>query len=140
MRIGFPSPVQGLRSAGPVQARAAVVGLQVRSGMSLENFRTYQCALEFYRACDQLRVPVYLKEQLIRASSSIALNLSEGSAKPTFRDRRKFYFVALGSLRECQAILDLVATPKEEKICTLSDSLGAQLFKLCKSQTAKNNP
>ncbi|MBI3534569.1 MAG: four helix bundle protein [Deltaproteobacteria bacterium] len=38
---------------------------------------------------------------------SIPLNLAEGSAKPTSPDRRKFYFIALGSLREVQTLLAL---------------------------------
>ncbi|MGE3386767.1 MAG: four helix bundle protein [Bdellovibrionales bacterium] len=38
---------------------------------------------------------------------SIALNLAEGSGKETNADRRRFYQIAMGSLREAQAIIDL---------------------------------
>ena len=36
-----------------------------------------------------------LKDQFKRAASSIVLNLAEGSAKPTAKDRKKFYYISL---------------------------------------------
>ncbi len=98
--------------------------------MSLSNFRTYQLAVDFHRGCQQLALPGYLKGQLLRASSSVALNLAEGSAKPTRRDQMKFYFIALGSLRECQAALDL-APRRDAGLVTSADQLGASLYRLC---------
>jgi four helix bundle protein len=97
----------------------------------IQNFRTYKLAIEFYQTAEKQKINKALKDQLIRASSSIALNLAEGSAKPTSRDRKKFYHIALGSLRECQTILELTGANQELK--QLSDSLGAHLYKLCKS-------
>jgi four helix bundle protein len=95
----------------------------------LENFRTYKLAVEFHKSCSSVRLPGYLKNQLLRASSSIALNLAEGSAKPTQKDKLKFYFIALGSLRECQAVLDL--NPKSNsELVTCADQLGACLYRL----------
>lgn len=67
----------------------------------LKHFRTYQLSLQFYQACAQLRIPRHLKDQLLRAASSISLNLAEGSAKPTKKDQMKFFFISFGSLREC---------------------------------------
>ena len=49
----------------------------------------------------------HLKDQLLRASSSIALNLAEGSGRFGIKDQKRFFHIAFGSLRECQAILDL---------------------------------
>ncbi len=69
----------------------------------LKDFKTYQLSLQFYQACLGIKLPRHLKDQLLRASSSIPLNLAEGSAKPTKRDQMKFYFISFGSLRECQA-------------------------------------
>lgn len=97
--------------------------------MSLKTFRTYQLAVDFHRACKTLRLPGYLKAQLLRASSSVALNVAEGSAKPTAPDQRRFYAIALGSLRESQAALDLLATAPAE-IVALSDQLGGCLYRL----------
>ena len=76
--------------------------------MGLKKFRAYQLSVRFYRLCLAIRCSKHLKDQLDRASSSISLNLSEGSAKSSTRDRLKFYFIAFGSLRECQTILELV--------------------------------
>lgn len=38
---------------------------------------------------------------------SAVLNLAEGAAKPTKADKRRFYAIAYGSIRETQAILRL---------------------------------
>jgi four helix bundle protein len=63
----------------------------------MQPFRTYQISLNFYQSCRLLKLPRHLKDQLDRASSSVALNLAEGSAKPTRRDQMKFFFIAFGS-------------------------------------------
>ena len=60
-----------------------------------------------------------------RVPQAIYLNLVEGSAKPTRKDKRKFFYIAMGSLRETQALLDLVDAKKELE---LADKLGANLF------------
>ena len=73
----------------------------------LTQFRTYQLAVQFHHQCQTVKMPGYLKSQLLRASSSVALNLAEGSGKPTTRDQLRFYSIAMGSLRESQAALDL---------------------------------
>ncbi len=99
--------------------------------MPLNNFKAYDLAVRFYREADQLNGPPHLIDQLKRASSSAVLNLSEGSAKPTRKDRVKFYFIALGSQRECAAILDLLnaAEPKRQ----LCRELGACVYRLATS-------
>jgi four helix bundle protein len=101
--------------------------------MSLKKFRAYQLSIRFYRLCENVKCSRHLKEQLDRASSSITLNLSEGSAKFSVRDRLRFYSYSLGSLRECQSILDLAGIDETSELGQLSDELGAQLFTLCRS-------
>ena len=98
----------------------------------LKNFRTYQLAVNFYRQTPCLKLPSELRSQLARAASSIALNLAEGSGRQTLADQKRFFSIAMGSLRECQAILDLAIT-NEHSVRVTADSLGAHIYKLIKS-------
>ncbi len=93
----------------------------------MKNFRTYNLAKEFHKECQKLNLRAPYKDQLDRALLSIVLNLAEGSAKPTAKDRKKFYAIAMGSLRETQAILDLCGYTVALK---LSDTVAACLYKL----------
>ena len=94
-----------------------------------KNFRTYTVAVEFYKLAKTLKLPRHLRDQLDRASSSIVLNLTEGSARHTKADQKKFFCIAFGSLRECQAILDLSSNAPEELI-NCADKLAAHIYKL----------
>jgi four helix bundle protein len=96
----------------------------------LSQFRTYQLAVQFHHSVRSVALPGYLKDQMLRASSSIALNLSEGSAKPTRRDQLKFFYIAMGSLRECQSVLDL-SPQSYPALVKQADVLGAHLYRLC---------
>ena len=54
-----------------------------------------------------------VKDQLDRASTSIALNIAEGNGKYGPKDRCRFFDIAHGSALECAAALDvLVAKAK----------------------------
>jgi four helix bundle protein len=98
----------------------------------LTNFRSYQLAVSFYRRAGTIPMPYHLKDQFRRASSSVVLNLREGSAKPTKKDRKRFYFIALGSVRECEAILDLLnAVPSD--LASELDILARHVCKLCQA-------
>jgi four helix bundle protein len=48
------------------------------------------------------------KDQLYRASFSIALNIAEGSGRFSERDRKNFFVIARSSVFECVAILDIL--------------------------------
>ena len=100
----------------------------------LKNFKTYQLALTFHRSCVALPMPSYLRDQLLRASSSVVLNIAEGSAKPTTRDQRKYYAIALGSLRESQAALEITGIAPDP-LADVTDQLGACLYRLCHPKT-----
>ena len=93
-------------------------------------FRCYQLAKDLYQQCKQLPIRGHQRDQLLRASLSICLNLAEGSAKQTDKERRRFYFIALGSQRETHCLLELEGF---EKLNQLSDYLGASLYKLTQS-------
>ena len=98
----------------------------------MKNFRTYQLAVEFYKKSKKLNLKGNLKNQFERASSSIALNLAEGSGKFSSKDKCRFYKIAFGSLRECQSILTITENEESDLYNNL-DILGASLYKLIKA-------
>mgnify|MGYP001614508808 CR=1 FL=1 len=98
----------------------------------MKSFYTLELAIEFYQASQALKLPSHLNSQYLRACSSVAMNLSEGSAKPTIADRRRYYFIALGSFRECQTILRLHGCTSSS-LLKRADFLGACLYKLCQA-------
>jgi four helix bundle protein len=91
-----------------------------------------ELALEFYHLSSGVRLPLHLRNQFLKAASSIAMNLSEGAAKPTLADRKRFYYISLGSLRECQTILKLQKGVSSELVRKL-DFLGICVYRLCKA-------
>ena len=99
----------------------------------LKNFRTFQISVSFYQVCKKIKLPAHLKDKLNRASSSISLNLAEGYGKATYKDQRKFFHIAMGSLREIQAIL-ILANLEKTKVYCHADYLGASLYKLINSK------
>ena len=54
-----------------------------------------------------------IKDQLDRASNSIALNIAEGNGKFTLKDRCRFFDTAHGSALECSAALDILVAKKK---------------------------
>ena len=96
---------------------------------ALNNFRTYSLAKQLYKACASLKLDYVLKDQLNRATLSVVLNLAEGSAKRTIAEKRRFYDIAFGSLRESQAILELVG---DETLIKQADQTAASAYKLIK--------
>lgn len=94
----------------------------------MKGFRTYELAVSFYRGCQRVEIKDrVIKDQFKRASLSIVLNLSEGYGRITEKDRRKFYSIAYGSLRETQCLLMLMG---QDELLGVSDSVAACLFQL----------
>ncbi len=83
---------------------------------------------QLYLSCQSLKLTGPKQDQMERALLSVPLNLAEGSAKPTPRDRKKFYYIALGSLREVQTILHFYGTPA---LIQQADSVAAHCYRLC---------
>jgi four helix bundle protein len=94
---------------------------------TLQNFRTYELSISFYRECKVIKLPYAMKDQLMRAASSITLNLSEGSAKSSRKERLRYYAIAFGSIREIQAIIRLEDL---HSLDARADYLAASLYKL----------
>jgi four helix bundle protein len=65
----------------------------------------------------------YIKNQLGRASLSIMLNIAEGSAKSSNRDRKNFFMTARGSVFECTSIVCFLHAQAE-----IPDNLKHQLY------------
>ena len=54
-----------------------------------------------------------VKDQLDRASTSIALNIAEGNGKFAPKDRCRFFDIAHGSALECAAGLDILVAKRK---------------------------
>ncbi len=52
------------------------------------------------------------RDQWLRASQSIPLNIAEGNGKTAHADRRRFFEIARGSALECAAIQDVLVVGK----------------------------
>jgi four helix bundle protein len=79
---------------------------------------------EFLNAVD---AKAAAKDQLDRASTSIPLNIAEGSGKFSTRDRARFFEVARGSTLECAACLDVLFARKlatEEQVIAAKETLA----------------
>ena len=98
--------------------------------MSLSNFKAYTLSCSLYRSCLELELPGYVRDQLFRAALSVVTNLAEGSGKSSPKDRCRFYQIALGSLRETQALLELHGTATQR---THADQTGAAVFCLVRA-------
>ena len=79
------------------------------------------------------------KDQLIRASFSIPLNIAEGSGRFSKRDRRNFFVIARSSVFECVAILDIlrdtsaVSDEQYDLFADHADELSRMLFAMIRN-------
>ena len=93
----------------------------------LTNFKSYQKALELFRLCEGIKAKAYIKDQLERASLSVVLNLAEGSAKTSAKDRARLYRISYASLRETQVLLEIL---RQDEASTLANEPGAMIYRL----------
>jgi four helix bundle protein len=98
----------------------------------MKTFRTLDLAVQFHERVETIGATGHLRDQLLRAASSIALNLAEGNAKSSVKEKKRFYQTAYGSLKECETIFILMKL-KDEDLTKAADHLGACLYKLNKS-------
>lgn len=81
--------------------------------MDFEKLMVYQKAKSFSinvweKVLKKNKADHVLADQLRRSSTSIALNIAEGTSRFSKADRRHFYVVARGSAYESVAVLDLL--------------------------------
>lgn len=78
-----------------------------------EKLDVYRVSLQFvawaFRLCKELRGhDRSARDQLLRASQSVPLNIAEGNGKRPGPDRQRFMQIAYGSALECAAVLDVL--------------------------------
>lgn len=81
------------------------------SAQCLDTFDAYRVSLDACRACAPIaaQLSANLRDQLLRASSSVVLNTAEGFGSSSRGIKRRHYEIARGSAIECVAILDLAS-------------------------------
>jgi len=105
-----------------------------------ERLDVYRAAIEYvrwaFRISERLKGHRTAKDQLLRASQSVPLNIAEGNGKSTEGERRRFFEIARGSALECAAIQDVLEvcgalSPAENSDAKrLLDRIVAMLTKL----------
>jgi four helix bundle protein len=106
-----------------------------------EQLDVYRATIEYvgwaYRLCESLKGKHRnARDQLLRASQGIPLNIAEGNGKATEGDRRRFFEIARGSALECAAVQDVLevcgalSSQENAEAKKLLDRIVAMLTKL----------
>ena len=105
-----------------------------------EKLDVYRAAIDYvgwaYRFCEKLTGHRNAKDQLLRASQAIPLNIAEGNGKATEGDRRRYFEIARGSALECGAVQDVlqvcgaISTEESEAAKMNMDRIVAMLTRL----------
>jgi len=68
-----------------------------------------------------------ISNQLVRSTLSISLNIAEGSGKHSDKELNRFFNIAIGSINETVAIIDILHHNKlitEQEFKTFTEKLG----------------
>ena len=102
--------------------------------------KAYQANQQVYRLLkENNNIAPYAKNQLGRASLSIMLNIAEGSAKFSNRDRKNFYITSRGSVFESSALISFLCAEGEiadewkEEISSAYEEISKMLFAMIKN-------
>ena len=108
-----------------------------------QKLEVYKKAKTFHVVCKNLilakKLDTYVKDQLGRASLSVALNIAEGSGKFSKADRRNYFTTARASVFECVAVLDIlsdqstISTEEFDMLSKNADELSRILFAMIKN-------
>ena len=86
-------------------------------GLGHEKLDVYRLSIGYvawvYKKAGGLKgVHRHARDQWLRASQSIPLNIAEGNGKAAEADRRRFFEIARGSTLECAAMQDVLVVGK----------------------------
>ena len=99
----------------------------------MKKFRTLELAISQYQEIKKLKLKGEVRSQIQRAALSVCLNLQEGNAKISQKDRRRFFNIAYASQCEVQLVLKLENIIYLEK---LAYSVGGHCYRLQNSTLA----
>lgn len=118
-----------------------------------EKLDVYQLAIGyvtwvFNQANELSGIHRHARDQWLRASQSIPLNIAEGNGKTSEADRRRFFEIARGSALECAAIQDVLRVGKAldenehqerkdhlDRIVAMLSKLGGRGYSISETQT-----
>ena len=105
-----------------------------------EKLDVYQVSIEFttcsFELCKNLSgLHRSARDQLLRASQSVPLNIAEGNGKRSLPDRKRYFEIARGSAFECAALMDVLQ--KTEAISNDEAQLGKGLLHRIASMLTK---
>ena len=111
-----------------------------------EKLDVYRAAIEFVVLVDKIveQFPLgraYLADQLLRAGTSISLNIAEGAGEYSGSEKSRFYRMAKRSATECAGIFDIckqIGIVNEELFVRGRELLGrivAMLIKMVQKQS-----
>lgn len=109
-----------------------------------EKLDVYQVSIDLVVLIDAIvehlpRGRAYLMEQLLRAGTSVSLNIAEGAGEYSINEKNRFYRMAKRSATECAGILDICQRLQliKEDLCLRGRELllriVAMLIKLTRS-------
>lgn len=115
-----PDWLWGRRGLGCSIGSDSIDGLLMEVGVrhfDHEGLHVYQIALEFVEWVNEVlpgarRLHPHLRDQLLRASTSIVLNIAEGAGEFSRREKARFYRIARRSATESAAMLDILQAMK----------------------------
>jgi four helix bundle protein len=141
--LGSQSPHGGSSTASTITITPSITTCQSARLFPHERLEAWRQARTFYLGCGALRglpkAAGHLGDQLERASLSVVLNIVEGAGRNSWKEKRHFFCIALGSLAESVAVLDLAVAkglldPSEtERLVAVARRVGALLTGLMKA-------
>ena len=102
---------------GPSKSKSGSLSKERRMALGHERLDVYRLAIGYVawvygKAATLEGIHRAARDQWLRASQSIPLNIAEGNGKTADADRRRYFKIARGSALECAAIQDVLVVGK----------------------------